>query len=657
METPGPRRDPDRMGHPRDTAHRLLGALAAVLALALVTTSCSSTESAPAQEEPAPVAAAVTITTDELVASLADAGIATYADAAADAPEQPVEGTTTGSLTRWQAENMTRQVTAGRGYVGRDLDALVGTEVPISIVLAAYVKAADTPGAVLARELMGERDWAHSARDIVYPDVVVTLFVHDLAADGAGPESGAGPAVHGGGLVVQPAASYAGGLCSDLSDFLSSSLDSIVEALKVDASGGGVGGVLASIWNTVVDLAASAAQTVVEVLTAPVVAAIQGAVTVLAVLSAASSVVDPWDVSVTADTDPTSYGVVPAPGKEVTVTAHVSSSLDFTWPKDLVDCAGVAGVTLPDPGSPKGSPVAWQVQHPGVVTVGEQDKVVDAGGDARLHLTTLTESQEDHDHGELIVSYVGVRADITRTAVKELMKLVTNLLVDKLPAAAQGVVLGLLGPLTSPVTAKLEQLVQASGKMTDLEVQHHGPAPEQETPVPSTSATECAVTSGLDGLPDGTFTGPIDLDVNGAVPSSGVSVDSSGSGEMTIVVEEGEVTGGPWSLSWSSEGGGKDKDVTVHVELDGTIQGQVKGSAEAPVAAGHWSVHGTARATAMGVTQDVPIDEAGNDATQLTLESTTCDDVTATFVPSFNAKTGGVAVISGVARWTGTRVE
>jgi hypothetical protein len=80
------------------------------------------------------------------------------------------------------------------------------------------------------------------------------------------------------------------------------------------------------------------------------------------------------------------------------------------------------------------------------------------------------------------------------------------------------------------------------------------------------------------------------------------------------------------------------------------------GPAAAPVAHGHWSVDGTAEVTAMGVHQSVPLDQSGSDSSTLTVESTACDEVTATFIPSFNAKTQGVAVISGLARWTGTRV-
>lgn len=631
---------------------KLTGA-AAALALSLVVTSCSSGGGGSTEPDPAPAAAPIgsDITVDELVGDLAAVGIRTYADEAADRPEVEPAAGGVAKVTQWQAENMTRQLSTGRGYIGRDLDALVGGEVPISVVLAAYVSAGATPGARLARELMGERDWAHSALDVVYPDVVLTLFANDLAAEGGAPK--ARPGV----LLVQPAAypAASAGLCSQVSDFLSSTLDAIVNGLKIEAQGG-VAGVLASIWNTVVDIAATAAELALSALTAPVVAAIKTAVSVLAVLSSASSVLDPWAVEVSADSNPTSYGVDPAPGKEVVVTAAVTSKLKFSWPDPLVDCATVAGVSLPNPGDPKGSPVAWKVQHPGVVTEGQQDATLDDGGRAQLHLTTLTESQEDHDEGDLILSYVDVSATVTRLAVEELSQMLQKVVLSALPEAVAGIVAKLLGPLAGEATDKLAKLVDASGKASSVEVQHHGPAPDDETPS-AAPTDECEVIEGVSALPDGTYEGPLDLDVRGSVSDSGISVDSDGGGQMTIVVEKGKVTGGSWKLSWRSSGGGTDNDVKVHVELDGQIAGQMTGTADAPVAQGSWSINGKATATAMGITQDVPIKEGGSDASTLTVEATSCDDITATFIPSFNSKTQGVAVIEGVARWTGTRVE
>ena len=48
--------------------------------------------------------------------------------------------------------------------------------------------------------------------------------------------------------------------------------------------------------------------------------------------------------------------------------------------------------------------------------------------------------------------------------------------------------------------------------------------------------------------------------------------------------------------------------------------------------------------------------ESGGDTETLTLVEVGCDQVVATFVPSFNAKTQGQASFEGITTWTGTRV-
>ena len=97
-----------------------------------------------------------------------------------------------------------------------------------------------------ARTLMGERDWAHDALDLAYPDAVLTLFTADLTAETAAggndlPGDTASPAAY-----LPPSAP---GTCSTVSSFIQDSFQSVVQILKFEADGG-VTGVLATIWNT-----------------------------------------------------------------------------------------------------------------------------------------------------------------------------------------------------------------------------------------------------------------------------------------------------------------------------------------------------------------------------------------------------------------------
>jgi hypothetical protein len=623
--------------------------LASLLAVAIVLTGCSSggkPQGAGHGAQPAGRA----ITTAGLTSLFAGAGIGTYADAAATTPSKPVTGAGRDRLLQWQVETMARQLRAERGYRGTDLDALVGGQVPISVVLAAYVKAGDTAGAKAARALMGDQDFDHRATELVYPDAVVALFVNDVAGPTTAALSPAttSPAAFAssrGAHAVPALAPMAGGICTQLQDFLSGTLDSIVQALQIDAQEG-IGGVLASIWNTVISIAASAAKLVVQTLTAPVLKAIRAAATVLAVLSSASSLLDPWTVSTTADPDPVHFGIGSA-GNAMTVTSKVASAIDFTWPEDVKDCATAAGVTLPDPGSAKDSPVTWKVQaDPGVATVGDQDATVGADGAARLHLTTGTETQDDHDHGDLVASPVSVSTDLERTQIQQLLELVKAVLLDALPGPVQGIVAELLGPLQSATQQKLQELLSVAGPVTWLTVNHHVPG---ATPSPATpSASDCpAVGTGV--IPDGTWAGPITLDVQGSAQN--VQTQSSGSGELQVIVEHGQVTGGTWALTWHSTGHGSTNGASAKVNLDAQISGKVVGTATKPVVQGSWTITGKATVTSP-VKATVPIDESGHDSEVMTGETTACDTVTGTFVPSFNAH-NPMATFSGTARWVG----
>ncbi len=183
-----------RCGHSRYRAvgaedgrvRRAPGLLVGLLTLALTVTGCSSSgdggdpesrpsssagagASADAGEAPAianTVNPSAELTEERLTELFAGAGISTYAEPGDAEPVVPVTDAGPVKVTGWQLSTMTRQLASGRGYLGRDLDALTADTgagaqpVPISVVLAAWLAASETPGADVARELTGEKDWA-----------------------------------------------------------------------------------------------------------------------------------------------------------------------------------------------------------------------------------------------------------------------------------------------------------------------------------------------------------------------------------------------------------------------------------------------------------------------------------------------------------------
>lgn len=121
-------------------------------------------------------------------------------------------------LWAWQEENLAREIDAGGGYLGTQLDELVGSPggLPFSYLLAGWLSAAPTPTAVAAASLMGEQPW-EQAPSLVFPTAVLTLFVADAIAAKGGTTEAPNRAL----AVFAPAV----GVCSVLSGWVNQTLD------------------------------------------------------------------------------------------------------------------------------------------------------------------------------------------------------------------------------------------------------------------------------------------------------------------------------------------------------------------------------------------------------------------------------------------------
>jgi hypothetical protein len=644
--------------HPPARKHvsTLAALLAAGIALCLLLTSCGSTVPPGANPPAAPAGTGTSMTADDLVKVFANAGVGTFTTATARTPEQPVAAAGPSSLLRWQVENMARQLNTGRGFVGTDLDDLVGGKVPISVVLAAYLSLAPTSSAKAAREIMGDQDWAHQATHLVYPEAVITLFVNDLARDAASGSTAKPAAFVNAGFHAVPAVAMRAESCSQLTSMLSGTLDKIINNLQIEATTG-VAGVLAVIWNTAITIAVSAAGTVLGALTAPVVSIIRGAITVLAVLSSASSLLDPWTLTTTASPNPASFGILPAAGTKVVVTTKVNTAADFQWPGDLKNCAQtITGVELPDPDSTKDSPITWDKADDESLTIDvDEDAKVNETGTATKSFLTGAESAEDAEKGPQLVAVVSVRSNVTRTAIDKLGTLLTGLLLDQLPGPAAGIAAQLLGPLKSTVQTKLEKLTSVEGHAVNVFVIHHGPAPKKADDDPPPAAEGCVPGDGPKQIPDGTWSGPISLNVRGSDGKGNEDkgfTDSAGSGTMLVKVKDGKVVSGIWNVHWISVGHSTLDGVSSVVKVYGLVKGSVRGFAQKPQLVGTWKIHGAAVFEVGGSHDQIPIDETGAATENMTLTQADCNFVGGKFIPSFNAKGSGVS-FTGTAEWSG----
>jgi len=621
---------------------RLLLLTATLLAFTLLAGGCStgSAKKDTTQKRPVPPQ----ITREELIAGFASAGIGTYVSPTSPEPMQAVTGSGPLKILEWQASNLAREASAGGGYAGARLDALAPLpkeSPPLSFLIAAYVQSGPTRGAELSRRIMGEQDW-RQAPALVFPNSVLMLFASDAAAPAGASQLTPIAATR---LLDTPS-----GICSALATWVSEVIAGLFDALKVDTSGGGVGGFLGSIWNTAIDLLQGAVQGLAAALTAPILAVIKTALAVIGTLSMAASLLHPAAVSVTANPDPNSFGIDPAAGNDGSFTTTVKTGAT-DWPADLLDCAQQAGVTLPNPQSINGSPIQWTTTgFPQLGLETGHDNTVDDNGRAGLNFRTNTESQDDADQGAVIQGTVTADVSVSRNDVKDLQNLLATLLFATIPGPAGPIVNAVLAQLTQPVFDALTALVAAVGSGA-VTVIHHGPAPKQGQP-----GTTACVGSGTGVVPDGTWTGPIGFDVTGQPSSASGSIQSTGGGTLTMTVQQGKVVDGTWSASFDSTGsidvaGGSGRIQWLHVDISG---GTVSGSASAPDLIATSSLDGSIAVAAGGVNVAVPISQAGPATATMTVQEVTCAQVTATFIPSFNASTGGAASFSGVATWTGS---
>lgn len=597
----------------------------------------------------------------DLSTKLAAAGIGTYAGYTASTPSAPVTDPGPVHLQKAQVEFLARQVRAGSGTVGAQLDTLVGPLTgapPFSYVVAGYVKAAKTPGAALARSIMGDQAWS-KAPQLVFPDVVLALFTDDVARDGEKAPAGdlrsssTGPVV-----LARPGSGRAlddggvGAICTQLQGWADNVIATVIEALKVDTSQGGVTGVLGTIWNTVVDLAASAASAVVGVLTAPVRAVIQGALGVVGTLSMLSWAVRPFTVSATFDTPGVQFGVGSGNPASFTATADTGAPVD--WPDGLPECASAAGVDLPDLSSAGGSKVTWTPE--GIDAVGTdvtQDDVLAKDNTAKLRFTTRTESQDAHDKGAEVDNPVAVSVSVERTKIKDLGPLLENLALGGLTGLAKDVVSSVYGVLTKPIFDRLAQVMAADGAGSGVVISH-GPPPDEPPSSTTAPKDECAgVQEG--SVPDGDWKGPITLGVNGSTANTSGSILSTGSGQMEVVVKDGKVTSGTWTMKFDSSGTLTTAESTATLKgVTGTITGTVSGPASKPALVGSAGIGGSIDVTVSGFSTNVPLGQTVTATAALTVDQSTCAKVGGTFIPSFNQNAGGYAVFDGIARWEAT---
>jgi hypothetical protein len=157
-------------------------------------------------------------------------------------------------------------------------------------------------------------------------------------------------------------------------------------------------------------------------------------------------------------------------------------------------------------------------------------------------------------------------------------------------------------------------------------------------------------------IPDGNWRGPVVFGATGVASGASGSVTSTGEGNISLELTDGNVTGISGAFQASSSGTIEMNGATATIEGHGQmLDGVLSGTASSVHMEGTVELTGTMHVTVSGASVDTPLNGSYPMATDLTIVSVSCDEVVATFIPALNAATGGRAEYFGEASWTGRR--
>lgn len=603
---------------------RPVRAVAACVGSALLLVSCAaaSDDAAPegsAIETPAPSPTAIVDDHALVDNPFAQAGITiTSIDA-------PVAGPGL-TLTDWQSAKLLRDAAAGQGVTGAQLRAgipMADGEMPIDLMIGAWVLEGATPISELARELMPTLDFDDTA-DVVIPSAVVVLFTYEATlADADGNAPSALPAQP---IVVEPitpeqlqdganAASQPNGIarptglaggvpsqgvniCSALLSFQETVLGLVFDAL------GGKDSWLGQKAQVAIGLLPKAAQSY----------AIpgKGTLDVLMALGFVATLVgsvSPWTVSIQADEDPIAYGIAPGAGVRGTVRTAVDPGPVLKWPDALKSCAQLLQIDLPDI-NPIGGIVHWTPTLGSHATETSQDGVImdiDGVYQATLLYDTSVESAEQAT-GAPTSSAIVFEATVDRPGNDTFDKVVSKIIAQY---AGDSIIGAALDYITADVAATIKEMSDPPPALRIVTVTLHEPPPDPVTtdntpPTPGDSPpVETAACVGVD-----LYSGPAPGQAAGVrltlEPTGRAVWDFSGSQPYSVTDDAG---------------------ISVTIQLGGSLTGTYSGSGD-QFTTSVKSINMVGTISVLGVTTALPSEAftptAGDPEFFATSETLTC---------------------------------
>jgi hypothetical protein len=412
---------------------------------------------------------------------LTDAGVA-ITDEWADTATELIR------ITPWQVQNMAAEAANEGGVSGEELAALSPTPdgaPPIGYLISAWAISYDSDSARFAYALLGDQDFTHPEA-ILFSSLVTTLFLADATADYNATDQPIDGAIGTQSESIQVASfnqPQAAGLCTTVANFIQRAIATVVNALKVDTSRGGLLGFLGSIWNKAVDLAASLVKGLLDAVTRPVVQLMVTIFGALETIRQVSTFLLVWRATVVPKPEENKFGIDDNKVHGRMTLKVIDNRLPI--PEPVLDCADAFGVNLRDAGSATGSKVTWQptnMARPDLSTLDTSEPVLDRDQIAQYDYLTGQETSEQAK-GDEHAGLLKLVAVVQRNDIEKVRQLFTKLIFDQVPASIRGIVESIAGPILDAATTHLTAItdVRATGYVA---ISFHSEPPPKETSKP-----------------------------------------------------------------------------------------------------------------------------------------------------------------------------
>jgi hypothetical protein len=370
---------------------------------------------------------------DDSIQSLASGGVAVVENVTSQTPVVALTGTASAmTFTRWQVQNMVAEANAHSGYLGSELDDLAAPPAgapSLSTLIVAWLTRHDGALAQYAASCMAGQDMKNSATT-VFPTIVVLSFIGDIARMTPPATSQVRPpAVDIERLIAAPA--RADGVCTDVSNFVSSVVTKVTNAIQANGSGW-----LATFWNTVVTVAGAAVSVAVNNFLTPLLGFITKIATICATIMQVSSMFKPWSVTLAGNPSALTLSDTAQSGAFMATL----NAKDIAWPAELVGCVQALAPNVKlDDASYKDAPVTWTqpINIPGLATkVSADDTLPDSKVAQYTYSTSTVPAVAANECATLVpAGKIGITVTVERSDITKTLTSLESLITSQIPAS------------------------------------------------------------------------------------------------------------------------------------------------------------------------------------------------------------------------------